>query len=78
MKYLLSSQMIPNKGISHTMYEVEDNDTILRMLTHIPKTNELYLYQKPVVKKLYKPELCMEMEPDEFFKLWERGEANQK
>ena len=36
MKYLETSQIIPMKGMSYTMYEIEGEDKILRMLTFIP------------------------------------------
>ncbi len=73
MKYLYTSQIVPNKGMSYTFYEVEGEDKILRMLTHIPDANELHLYKKPPVKKLYKPELCQEIEEEKFKELWKQG-----
>ena len=42
MKYLESSQIIPMKGMSYTMYEIEGEDKILRMLTFIPDVDELH------------------------------------
>ncbi|MBK8394153.1 MAG: hypothetical protein IPL26_02770 [Leptospiraceae bacterium] len=74
MKYLESGQIIPMKGMSYTMYEIEGDDKIIRMLTNIPDVNELHIYPKPPVKKLYKPELCREIEPETFLKLWKEGE----
>jgi hypothetical protein len=73
LKYLESSQIIPNKGMSYTMYEIEGDDKILRMITSIPEMDELHVYPKPVVKKLYKPELCKEIESSLFLSLWEEG-----
>jgi hypothetical protein len=78
MKYLESSQIIPAKGMSHTFYEIEDEDKILRMLTYIPDVNELHIYPKPPVKKLYKPELCREVEDSVFLNLWADGESRKK
>jgi hypothetical protein len=74
MKYLETSQIIPSKGMSYTMYEVEGDDKILRMLTTIPDVGEIHIYPKPPVKKLYKPELCRVIEENEFLGLWTMGE----
>ncbi|MCB1143405.1 MAG: hypothetical protein H7A24_16230 [Leptospiraceae bacterium] len=73
MKYLETSQIIPAKGMSYTMYEIEGEDKILRMLTSIPDVDELHTYPKPPVKKLYKPELCKEISKELFLELWEKG-----
>lgn len=78
MKYLETSQIIPGKDISYTMYEVEEEDKIVRMLTFIPQTDELFIYKKPPVKKLYKPELCLEIDSDRFLNLWKKGEDRKK
>lgn len=75
MKYLETSQIIPMKGMSYTMYEIEGEDKILRMLTFIPDVDELHIYPKPPVKKLYKPELCREIESENFLNLWAKGES---
>jgi len=73
MKYLENSQIIPNKGMSYTLYEIEGDDKIIRMITSIPDMDELHIYPKPAVKKLYKPELCKEIEESLFVKLWDEG-----
>jgi hypothetical protein len=78
MKYLETSQIIPSKGMSYTLYEIEGEDKILRMLTFIPNTDELYIYPKPPVKKLYKPELCKEINQKNFLELWKKGEERKK
>jgi len=77
MKYLETSQIIPSKGMSYTLYEVEEPDTILRMLTTIPDMDEIHLYPKPPVKKLYKPELCKVIDSNEFLGLWAMGEEKK-
>ncbi|HRG47476.1 MAG TPA: hypothetical protein PLX69_16275 [Leptospiraceae bacterium] len=77
MKYLETSQIIPMKGMSYTMYEIEGEDKIIRMLTFIPDVNELHIYPKPPVKKLYKPELCKEVDSEFFLKLWTDGESRR-
>ncbi|EPG66206.1 hypothetical protein ACE5IS_19195 [Leptospira wolffii] len=77
MKYLETSQIIPAKGMSYTMYEIEGEDQILRMLTYIPDTDEIHTYPKPPVKKLYKPELCKSVEDLVFTELWKLGEERK-
>lgn len=77
MKYLESSQIIPHKGMSYTLYEVEGEDKILRMLTFIPDVDEIHIYPKPPVKKLYKPELCKQISAQEFLELWKQGEQRK-
>ncbi|EQA37703.1 hypothetical protein LEP1GSC047_3474 [Leptospira inadai serovar Lyme str. 10] len=78
MKYLETSQIIPSKGMSYTMYEIEGDDQILRMLTYIPDTDEVHVYHKPPVKKLYKPELCKAVQDVVFSELWKLGEERKK
>ncbi len=77
MRYLETSQIIPSKGMSYTMYEVDEEDKILRMLTTIPDIGEIHIYPKPPVKKLYKPEMCRPIEPTEFLGLWAMGEEQR-
>lgn len=64
--------------MSYTMYEVEGQDVILRMLTTIPDIGEVHIYPKPPVKKMYKPELCDEIEASRFLGLWTLGEEQKK
>ena len=78
MKYVESSQIIPAKGMSYTMYEVTDDFAIQRMLTYIPDTDEIHIYPKPPVKNLYKPELCRNIEESLFSELWRRAEEAKK
>jgi len=47
------------------------------MITSIPEVDELHIYPKPVVKKLYKPELCKTIDAELFLKLWEEGEKKK-
>jgi hypothetical protein len=77
MKYLETTQIIPAKGMSYTLYEIEGTDTIVRMLTTIPDVGELHIYPKPPVKKLYKPELCREIDSSIFLDLWKKGEMKK-
>lgn len=78
MKYLESSQIIPAKGMSYTLYEAGDDFSIIRMLTYIPDMDEIHIYPKPPVKKMYKPELCREITENEFISLWQKGEERKK
>ncbi len=71
MKYLKSAQVVPGKGTAWMLYEVEGNDTIVRMLTHIPEVGEIKLYPQPRVKTLFRPELLAEASREEFEYLWE-------
>ena len=77
MKYLESSQIIPQKGMSYTIYEIEGEDQIVRMLTYIPDVEEYHLYPKPPVKKLYKPELCREVDENTFNGIWQMAEEKK-
>ncbi|ASV12584.1 MULTISPECIES: hypothetical protein [Leptospira] len=77
MKYLETEQVIPSKGMSYTMYEVEGEDQIQKMMTYIPDTDEIHTYPKPPVKKLYKPELCKVIDEIVFSELWKLGEERK-
>lgn len=77
MKYLETEQVIPSKGMSYTMYEVEGEDQIQKMMTYIPDTDEIHIYPKPPVKKLYKPELCKVIDEIVFAELWKLGEERK-
>ena len=74
-QYLRSAQPVPNQGMSFTYYEIEGEDQIVRMLTHIPETQALKLYPKPPVKKLFAPERCEAVLENEFRELWEQGQS---
>lgn len=72
MQYFKSAQFVPGKGDAWTYYECDDNQTVLRTLTHIPGTGEITRVPDPIVKKLYRPELLQDAEGDEFTALWEQ------
>lgn len=76
-RYLMTTQMVPGQGMSYTMYEIEGEDQIQRMLTSLPETGKVSIYPKPPVKKLFAPERCDEVPEEEFLKLWAEGEAKQ-
>ena len=71
--YLKTSQIVPGQGMSYTLYEIEGENTILRMLTHIPDVAKISLYPNPPVKSLFAPERCESSSAAEFTKLWEQG-----
>lgn len=56
------------------MYEIDESDKIIRMLTSIPDIDEIHIYPKPPVKKLYKPELCETVSEIVFKELWAKAE----
>lgn len=73
MKYFKTAQFVPNKGDAWTYYECDDNDKILRQMTHIPETGEIDRIPDPIVKKLYRPEMLQAASGDEFLDLWNKG-----
>ena len=77
-RYLQSEQIIPNKGMSYTMYEIEDVNTSLRMLTWIPDADQISIYPKPPVKQLFAPERCAQIDESQFLGLWQEGENRKK
>lgn len=72
--YLKTSQIVPGQGTSYTLYEIEGENTIMRMLTHLPEVNKISLYPKPPVKSLFAPERCEESSESEFRALWEQAQ----
>lgn len=70
MKYFKTSQPIPGKGYAWMFYECTDEPRILRYVTVIPETGEVEHVEKPVVKKLYRPELLMDSNKEEFDEHW--------
>ena len=73
MKYLKSEQVVPGKGTAITIYEIEKDDQILRLLTMIPEVDEITLYHKPKLKKLFQPERLEEVSALDFEKYWKKG-----
>lgn len=74
MKYLRSEQIIPNKGMSYTYYEIEGEDQIRRMATAIPDVGEYKIYPKPKIKQLWQPERLPAVSPEEFEEIWQKGQ----
>ena len=56
--------------MSYNLYEIEEPDTILRMLTSIPDVKEGKIYPKPPVKKLFSPQRCESISKSVFDKVW--------
>jgi hypothetical protein len=71
MMYLKASQPVPGKGDAVIYYECEDDQTIVRYVTHIEATGETERVEKPIVKKLYRPELLSESSKEEFDAKWD-------
>lgn len=74
MKYLKSSQVVPNKGTAWMLYELDDNEQITRIVTHIPETGEVIRYPKPKMKTLFQPERLQQATEHEFNYVWETPE----
>jgi hypothetical protein len=75
MQYFKTSQPVPGKGDAFIYYECDDNQTIQRYVTFLPATGETERNSDPLVKKLYRPEVLMKSDPDEFLKYWSAGES---
>ncbi|HMV36899.1 MAG TPA: hypothetical protein PKM44_06545 [Turneriella sp.] len=73
MRYLKSAMPVPGKGTAFMLYEIEGENTIVRMLTHIPETNEIKLYPSPKMKTLFQPERLDEAAKEEFEYIWDMG-----
>lgn len=70
MQYFKTGQYVPGKGDAWTYYECDDNQAVLRQLTHIPETGELTRVPDPIVKKLIRPEVLHDATAEEFLALW--------
>jgi len=73
MLYFKTAQYIPGKGDAWTYYECDENQTIVRQLTHIPEAGDIDRIPDPIVKKLYRPERLLPAEAQEFQELWGEG-----
>ena len=71
MKYLKASQFVPDKGEAWMIYECEDDGAIRRFVTYITGTGEATRNARPVVKRLYRPEMCQPSTAEEFQGLWD-------
>jgi len=70
MRYYKTAQFVPNKGDAWTYYECDEQDTVLRQLTHIPETGEITKVPDPIVTELYRPERLDAADAGEFAALW--------
>ncbi len=73
MKYYKAAQFVPDKGHAWMFYECEDDLRVKRLLTYIPETKEIQRNEKPVIKRLFRPELLQEIDAAEFNEIWEAG-----
>ena len=71
MKYVKTSQFVPEKGEAWMVYELDDQGAILRFVTYLTGTGEATRTPRPVVKRLYRPEMCQPSTAEEFQKLWD-------
>ena len=76
MNYLKVAQVVPNKGMAWTYYELNEAGDIQRILTHIPETNETKLYPSPKMKKLFEPERLTQTDANEFNTIWDNSEKS--
>jgi hypothetical protein len=70
MVYYKTSQPVPGKGDAWMFYECSDEQRIIRYVTFIPATGETERVEKPVVKRLYRPELLQGSSHEEFEQYW--------
>ena len=77
IKYLQSEQIVPGQGMSYTLYEIEGENIIKRMLTTIPNVNKIKIYPKPPVKTLFAPERCQAVLENHFKSLWKEGGGSE-
>ena len=70
MNYYKTSQFVPDKGQAWMYTEADDEDKVLRTLTHLPATGETKRIPDPVVKKIYMKERLQPATAEEFLGLW--------
>lgn len=75
MRYLKSSQFVPGKGEAVVVYELQDDGGIVRFVTHLTGPGDVIRTPKPVVKRLYRPEMCQPSDAAEFQALWDAPAA---
>lgn len=70
MRYFKASQPVPGKGDAFVLYECSDDEKVLRQLTFIPATGEAQRVPDPIVKKLYRRDLLVDSNQEEFETYW--------
>lgn len=70
MLYFKTSQFVPGKGDAWTYYECNEEQKVVRQLTHIPASGELNRVPDPIVKRLVRPDLLQDASESEFKQLW--------
>ena len=78
IKYLKSEQIVPGQGMSYTLYEIEGENIIKRMMTTIPDVKKIKIYPKPPVKTLFAPERCQSVQEADFKTLWKEGGGTEE
>jgi len=73
MQYFKTSQIVPGKGNAWMYYECDENQKVIRTLTHIPETGEITRVPDPIVKRLIRPEILQDAEAEAFLSLWGEG-----
>jgi hypothetical protein len=73
MTYFKTAQFVPGKGEAWTYYECDENQRVLRTLTHIAGSDETTRVPDPIVKRLYRPELLQPATQEEFQSLWQEA-----
>lgn len=72
MLYFRTFQFIPMKGNATMLYETTEDYSVIRSCTYIPETKELQKFEKPVIKKLFRPEMLEEITQVEFDEIWNK------
>ena len=71
MKYFKGSQFVPAKGEALMFYEcADDGVTVVRQCSFITGTGESTKTDRPVVKKLFRPEMLQPSNKEEFDRFW--------
>ena len=70
MKYYRGTQFVPMKGMAEMYYEADEEDNVIRCMTVVPSTGEVERMDKPVIKKLFRPEMLESVGSEDFEKYW--------
>lgn len=72
MNYLKGIQFVPGKGEALMFYECREDGTIARQCTFITGTGESTKTDKPVVKRVFRPETLLASTAEEFETYWRK------
>lgn len=73
MRYVKMGMKTPTKGTSYVLYELDENDSIVRMLTHVPASGEIKLHDNLSMKMRFPPDRVSEAAKEEFEYIWDIG-----